>query len=465
MAFPDTLSFRLLLTCILLGINLALKLKTFGVPLDFDSSNHLYFAFLRSNKIPFRSSYLFGIKYFSPRMYVPFVNRLRENWGGFRWWNVFSSSCLIIFWVSAPPHMNLQMVFLLLLGILLINSLWVNFATSASEFHEAVILISMLALTNLRPFYLAWVLQCLLLFALVGGFKLANILYVFPLIIFQWEGVKSQALFSLIMLFFMLLPIIWLGRTSFSSARTYSKVRARTLIHIKSILFFKGAPDFIALILLLIAGDIIFGSLAWVVLLLTAMIVFLAQRTYTLYFFYPLVALGVYAGLHITWFEHVPILVAAALPLFTFLLHTCPFIIGKTSIEMDCAMRRKYVDNSGWRSLLLAREVQIAWLRSNIPPRAICYMWGSNVPLLLLAELKSMAGEYYSHNHLLYWAGQAGSPDLFLEKIMDNKPDFILESMQIDNFALPVRVLQNQYQQVYSYEDLTVFQRKSEADR
>ena len=452
----DTLPFRLVFTFALLAVNLLLKKKSFGVPIDFDTANHLYFAYLTSRKIPFKSSYRVGIKYLLPRLYAPLVKFfVNDNWQRFRVINIFSSSLVIVIWVFLSPHLLIQDVLFIVLGVLLINSLWVNYATSATEFHEVVLLLVMVSSVKAQPFELVWIIQMLALLILVGGFKFVNIAYLLPLVVFQWQSIIYHPVISVLGLIIPFIAIFVFGRKTFFSARVYSKTRS--IFHVKSVNFFKGNLDFVSILGLLTLGNLLYAPIAWRVLVLTIILIQFAQKMFAMYFFYPLLVVGIFIGLQTEWFSHMPVWLIGSITLMVFVFHTLRYILTRSGKEIDVVLREKIVRNFGWDVYLDNRMRQLEWIRANIPPDTCCYLWGTNVPLLLLGRLSSIPGFHYSHNHLLYWDGFTGSPDSLLEQVILARPAYIIESLPIGDFRLPANQLAGKYQQVYALENLVVY--------
>jgi len=162
--FPVEFPFNLLLILGLLAIDWCLKISNLNAPIDHDSANHLYFAFLRRRKVNFFSSYILGIKFLLPRIYAVLISLIpKHRRFHFRYVNLFSSNLIILIWVLSDPQVMLYDLPIYFLGVLIMNSLWINYLTSAVEFHSSVLLMFLLFSSYSLPFEWAWPLQIICL--------------------------------------------------------------------------------------------------------------------------------------------------------------------------------------------------------------------------------------------------------------------------------------------------------------
>jgi len=442
---------------ILLAVNLGLKLKSFRAPLDFDTANHLYHVLLRKRKVPFLRSYGFGLKILLLHLYTCGKTWVERAPYRFRLLNIISSSLVIILWSACTPGFDLDTLPVFLLGVLLLNSLWVNSLTSAAEFHSVVLVMALCVLPSTGFIVVTWVVQLVILGILIGGFKIINLLYLIPVLAMHtgfiqerwWWYAAGTALLG-----------IYVAR-GFKHKMTATKRYAKTRrwINPKSRNFILLNPHFCLGVALLGLGNILYTPWQWAVLQVTLWIIFLIQRYYTSYFFYPLVATGAFIAFKTGWILAFPPLLGWILCLAVFLGHTLPHILLLS--PRDTVIRyRRWICRDNWRSYLEARKRQVVWLRENIEPGKPVYLWGSEVSLLLLAGLHHIPGTFYSHNHLLYWSGVDDPYQYAVDQIRKQKPRYIIEAAVISSMVFPRDEFNDCYSEMVSMQNMTVYVRK-----
>jgi len=454
---PNCLGTKFVLIIILLVINLCLKLKSLRAPLDYDTSNHLYYAFLKNHKVPFISSYGFGVKYFLSRLYTVGKDWIKNNPHRFRIFNIFSSSLLIIFWVLLDPFISNAEIPFYFLGVLPINSLWINYMTSASEFHSVALIMVMFLLPEVVSLPMAWILQLVLLAFLIGGFKIINITYLLPVLAFYSEQILDYKWWFGFGLLFFGLYVFRGFKSTFLSTKQY--ISTRRWLNLKSATFVLRNPHFCLLLVLLGIGNIFYVSWQWALLQLVIWGILLVQRYYTGYFFYPSVVLGLFIAFQTQWLDSIPIHLSLLLVLAVFVGHTFWDILIRSPREIIIRFRKLCIEN--WRTYLDKRDLQVQWLKKHLEKGKYVYLWGSEVSLLLLAKLLHSPNTYYSHNHLIYWSNIEDKQNYAVNYLLKEKPKYVIEYAIIENIKFPKDKLKGIYTQIGSVENMNVYERKN----
>ena len=447
---------RLLLIIVLLAINLILKLKSFRSSLDYDTSNHIYFAFLKYHKVPFFASYRFGVKKILPRLYTIGWKLLKTDPYRFRIFNIVSSSLVIILWVLTDSFIDDAEIPFYLLGTILINSLWVNYMSSATEFHSVALIMVMFFLPNIVPFQAAWILQLVLLAFLVGSFKIINGAYILPILAFYdrqileylWLVIPGIILFSLY--------IFWGLSRNFLSVKQY--VTNRKWLNPKSVKFIILNPHFCLFIFLLGIGNIYYNSWEWGLLQFVLWGIFLIQRCYTGYMFYPSLVLGLYIAFQTEWLCAIPFFWGLILLFLFFAGHTFFHILIRSPREIVLRFRKR-ICMEDYSSYLGTRERQVQVLRDKVKKKDSVYLWGSDVVLLLLAKLIHTPNTFYSHNYLFYWSDIKDKQNYAINYLLNEKPRYVIEASIVENMKFPIDKFKNMYTQIGSVGHMTVFER------
>lgn len=445
---------------ILIGINLILKIKSYKCPVNFDTASHLYFAFLKKKKINFKSSYDFGIKYLLPRMYLLLRKSLSAFPEQFRIFNILASSLVIIIWVLMDQQLFLYELPYYFLAVLLINSLWVEYQGSATEFYEVILIMLMFLSTVWLSPMIIWLIQLFLLMVLIGGFKITNVFYLIPVILNSWQYIIENKLIGLFGVIVVLNYTFLGGRKSFFPAKNYAATRK--WLHQKSINFLKGSPVFVTLLILLIGGNIFYSFYSDFLLLILQIIVFvifISQRIYVGYLFYPVLVISFFIAFQLNWLIRIGFLYSLLILIFIFFYHTVRYILTKSARQIEIIGREKIFRQAGYAEYLKMRDAQVDWLKSNVKSDKV-YLWGSNVALLLLANLEHIQKTFYNHNHLVYWSLLKDKIQYAKDVIRNNWPQFIIESATMPNFQFPYNEFKNQYFLYHSIGDMKVYKLK-----
>jgi hypothetical protein len=380
----------------------------------------------------------------------------------FRVFNIISSSLVIILWVLSDPFISKTKIPFYLLGVLLINSLWVNYLTSATEFHSVILVMIMFLLPGFMPFQAAWILQLFLLALLIGGFKIINGAYLLPLLAFYGGHILEYKWWVGFGLFLLGVYVFRGFQHTHSSIGQYAG--KRRWFNPKSIKFITHNPHFCLLMLLLGIGNILWTSWEWALFQLVLWGVLLTQRMYVSYFFYPSLVLGLFIAFQTQWLESIPLYLSSFLVLAVFFGHTLLHILFLSPREIDIRYR-KGIGFENWRHYLDTRDQQVKWLKNHLNTGENVYLWGSHVALLLLPGLLHAPNTFYSHNHLFYWSDIMDKQNYAVSYILKEQPRYVIESAIMENFKYPANELKDMYTQIGSVGDMIVYERSCQESR
>lgn len=450
---------------VLLLINLILKLKTLNSPLDNDTSNHIYTARTKIEHKDIFNSYIFGVKFTLIWCYVILYRMVQSNVYAFRYMNIFSSSVILsLFFVffEIDSFFSVEFYGLLLLTLLL-NSHWVYYTTSASEFHESLWLLGLLGLLCLDLSfdvnYYSILLQLICLLVLVS-FKAVNIVYVFAILAayFFKYGVDSTFI-GLVVLFLGCIVGLYLfyKKNKKSSVSKYKS--SRSFLSAKNLRYLVLNIHFVLFISVLSLYNFFYGNEILKIILLLTWAIFLVQRNYTTYFFYPLVVVNFFF-----LFANQLILIKDEWILFLIgfvsIGHILMFILIPSSRWSDIIFRKYFVGYIYWEKYLDNRDKQVKYLSKTITSKERVYMWGSNIALLVLAELNHTEGTFFSHNHLLLWSSIKDEKSYAIEFIKKNRPAFIIESECVNGLYFPFNEFKESYEKIQTIENMNVYKLK-----
>lgn len=439
-----------------LFLNFILQFKVYRAPLDWDTSSHLYYAFLKQNKVNFISSYTFGIKYFLPVIYTFLFPLIKNRFYRFRIINILSSSLTILLLFYFMPEFHIEILPFFLLLILLMNSLWVDYETSAIEFHSPLIVLFICFIPRFIPYPFSFFIQIIILCVLISGFKITDSAYLFPVIIMTLNEHPVMRPLIIGTSFAFALFVLFILKFQKSSIRTYSKTRS--LFHSKN-KFIIINPLFIGILIWLVFQCILYSDYKANSLLFTALLILFIQRVFVTYFFYPIIVFCIYSLIISESYLDVSPVESWSFIFIIIFLHTIPHILMLNSKAIDVRMRFWVMFNRGYRNYLNYREEQVQWLKKNIIPNETVYLWGSNVYLLLNAELKHAPSTYYSHNHLFYWSPVIDKIKYAIDFIGKNLPGYIIVSDIVENSRFPKEKFEKKYSHIASIHNMDVFKR------
>lgn len=443
------------LTIFLILLTILLQAKVFKSPLDWDTSGHLYFAYLRYHGQAFKSSYNPGIKYILPRFYALIMPYIRDRNYRFRVVNLFSSCLLVVLLVVGSGPITAQKVPLFVILVLMANSLWINYATSAVEFHSVPLALIILLLPEFIPFPFVIPAQSFLIILMVAGFKITDCVYFLPVSV---GALSSHGVGALI-------PLALCGGVIAGfTAAVFFKYKSSSVTYAKSRSFFHPKNRFVLINPLFIG---IVGTAVWVgfqhspfferSLIFSVVVVLAAQRMFIAYFFYPVLVFSFFALLRID--IQPPFLFQAAWwgILAVFLLHTLPHILIIGARHIDIRMRGWIFLIIGHSKYLDQRHEQASWLEQTVKPHERVYLWGGHVALLLLGKLMHVSNTFYSHNHLFLWSGIKNKAKYAENVIREKKPEYIIAAHPLGDNVFPAENFADCYQRVHTLYDMDVY--------
>ena len=183
--------------------------------LDWDTSNHLYYAKLRSRKVFFKSSYKIGVKIFLPYIYSIIWPLIEGNLKFYRLVNIL---CFLgTFFLLTKNLIFDQNLLLISFVIICLNISLFNPQTSATEFISTLFIILMMDLnySNPLPFYY------LLIFFLIISilFKINEMIYIFPYLIqFKLNN-------EFLTIIFILIVTIFFGYFVFFKKKVFTSIK------------------------------------------------------------------------------------------------------------------------------------------------------------------------------------------------------------------------------------------------
>ncbi len=443
----------------LIGLHLLLQSRTYNTLPDYDSAAHLYYAFLKNKKIYFRSSYCFGIKWILPRIYAILERFFKNKFFDHRIVNTFSG--LIVFLeftlLVTPKTNNYQEIWLLIL-ILIINSMYINYQTSATEFIDTPLIIILISIIPILPSNYLLTFPLLFIIFLGFAFKASNYVYSIPLFGFHFFNLYKDPILFLFLISTLILSLIILKTVGIKGINKYSK--SRSIFNQKSKRFLIFNPFWVLLnvlsSLLIISQFELFSCLC----LFAAWICILTQRVLVGYFWYPVVILNIFffVKLDLTY------------PKFMLFLGAIVLIRLIVSALICIFSPKKYIEpfirvlNLGAVSLSQFKKRDnelktIKWINKNMNKDKTIYLWGQKTSIPLACGLKHIEDTFYSHNHLFLWSEVSDIIKYLNLIIRKNKPHYIIEADIVNNINFPVEDYKN-YQIIYQEREVRIFQVK-----
>ena len=461
MAFKFWKGFNLMEFYYLVGLlllNFLLKIKTLYSPLDNDTSNHIYIAKQLYKRKNLFHSYIFGVKYSLVKLYTLFASVLSKNVYYFRFLALISSSIIIILTYSFfDISSDIKLLFFVLF-ILILNSHWVYYTTSASEFHEAVFLVILIISMTVNldiNFYIIFFVQLLCILVLVS-FKIINILYLGIVLLnfYEKNGISIFLIIISIVLIFLVFKLFkYYKNNATSSVNKYKS--SRSVFNAKNIRYFFLNIHFVLFIASLTSYNVFYSNYILSCMIITAWLIFIIQKNYTTYFYYPLVVINFVIALsfNLPNIEYNWVYYAV---LFVLLGHTLLFILIPNSRWSDILNRMFFMGNFGWKKYLDNREKQLIAIKKYINDKDLVYMWGSNIALLVLSDINHVEETYFSHNHLLLWSALKNEEEYVENLIREIKPKFIIESECVKNFTFNQKLC-DMYNEVFNSNNMKIY--------
>ncbi len=413
----------------------------FNSSLDWDTSNHLYEARLRNKNFNFKSSYRLGIKIFIIRLYEIFWNVLKKELRLYRIFSLllFLTTFIYIYYLT---HENSERYLILLAYFFFIS--FYNPQTSATEFYSTLIILIIFNFFSSQTDLILLGFFFILFNSLF--FKNIEILYLFPYIFFLSNKNINHDEYIYLLIFTSLIASVFffLKKQYFKILINYflnrGYIKQRNFI-IKN--FYLIIPIFYWIIDLYIFVDPKFK-----IFICTYVLIFLIQRGFTSYFYYPIFVLTFFISIKSDYFIYNEI-IFEILTLIVFFCYTLSTAINL--IFRDYEVTFRILNN--WnlfiiKEKLLEREL-LKFIDENVNNKF--YFWGSRILIPLKTKNDQLIDQYYSHNHLLIWN------DGNIEKKYDDisnlfntkKPKYIIKSGSLKNFKIKKKMLLK-YKQIFS---------------
>lgn len=448
---------------VLLGLHVALQMRFFRSWPDWDTSCHLYFAFLKHRGVCFSASYRSGIKWAVPRLNALLWPLFDGKIWRFRLVNIVAGAVVLLCLLTAVQEMTIGTFALLVLSVLLVNSAYVGAPTSAAEFISVPIAMVTILIGPMVPEPWSLYLQVLLVTLLGLGFKAVDLVYVVPVMGQHYEYAMNQPILGLSASLPVLAAGLYLVFSGFGSFKEYAL--SRGFLHPKSIRFLLVNPLFCLGVAWLTYQNCLNGGPdAWLTLG-ACWGALLVQRMMLLYFWYPLVIFNLYYLLVLGWYTIYPPWMICAVPALFFLGHSF-WMIRYTPQEYVDDFVRKFTMFFRGRALQIATDKkQTEWLQKNIPKDERVYLWGSKTVLLLEACLKHVGETFYNHNHLFYWSSIKDKEAYARDTVEKQEPTYVIEAGVINGVGFPEQYFRDKYSRIGDIDDMRVFRfHKSEQE-
>ena len=440
-------------------MHLILQSRSYNTLPDWDSSAHLYYAFLKNKKLNFRSSYCFGIKWILPRIYERFENLFKSRLFDHRIVNTFAGFVVLlefIFLVSSESINNPEIWLFVL--ILIINSMYVNYQTSSTEFLDTPLIIILILLIQNLPSNYSLALPLLVIIFLGYLFKASNYVYVLPLFGYHFFNLINNPLLFLFLFIILISSLLCLKKIGLKGVNKYSK--SRGVFHPKSKRFIMFNPFWVLINILISYFVISQLELLSTLTLVSAWICILSQRVLVGYFWYPIVILNIYFTLKLNLILPkivlligliviVRLIISALICIFAPKKYIEPLIRVLNMGELNFSHFKKH-DN----------ELRtIKWIKDNMDIKKSIYLWGQKTSIPLLSGLKHIENTFYSHNHLFLWSGVSDVIKYLKFFIITNKPHYIIEAGLVNEINFPAEDYKN-YKIIYEEKEIRIFQIK-----
>ena len=441
----------------LLGFHFLLQSRSYHVWPDWDSASHLYYAFLRQNAINVLASYSFGIKWGLPRLYQV----LGKFWLGKFWdhriLNTIAGAVLLaqFAWVGDRGILPDDFLFLLCV-VLVINSLYVNYQTSATEFLDTPFLLLVLTLSAQLPTNFLLLIPMILVIGIAFTSKAVDFAYVLPIFATHHEGLLQQPFLLGILCLSVLIGVVAILKFGVKGSKTYTK--SRGILHPKGMKYILSNPAWVTLNIVMTIEIVSQLELLSSSILAAAWLCLVFQKMPVAYFWYPLAIFNLYfyldLGLSLSGFGE---LLAMIVLLWLAVGSAACIFLPKKYIEP--ITRQCFMGSGGISRYRQVESEQraVSWLNENIDSEDTIYLWGSQASLPLMSQLKHLAGVFYNHNHLFYWSDLKDKPGYARDIILKFRPRYILEAGIVETENFPEEEFRETYQLYAQMDGLRVF--------
>ena len=425
----------------------------FNSSLDWDTSNHLYDAKLKSEKKIFNTNYNFGIKFILPFIYKKFWNIIKNNLKIFRLLNLTTFILTAIFLiVISNLYLENNFAYLVLIFIIL-NLTIFNPQTSATEFLSTLIALLAYELYIQNNDYLFF--SIILILALSVFFKLTDLLFLLPFVVELKILLNENLIILFIFSSIIILSLIFYYKNILSLIKKLKKYFF-TRSFKKHIEFNK--KNFLIVISILILSYLnLSGSEKFdIYILLSVIIIFIIQRGYISYFYYPLIIFNLYIlikndnlDLENIFFQ---------LSLFILLIYFLLTLAINLKFR-DSELTYRALHYFNFSKMIEKKNDDIFFINIKELVNQNYYLWGSRVQCCLTCKYDQVFIKYFSHNHLLYWSDIEDPKKYCEENCLKMLPEYIIESGVISEIGGLTLVLKSKYKSIFSNKSGVIYKK------
>lgn len=421
--------------------------------IDWDTANHLYDAKLKFEKKKFKSNYNFGIKFILPYIYKVFWPIIQKNLKIYSLINIitFTISFILLTYIilNYTDDYFLYVVFTLLV----LNLTVFNPQTSATEFLSTLFVVLSYYLYLMDSNYIYLSISLIIILSLL--FKLTDIFFLLPFcfeVIDHLLGISILFSFLLFILYFSFKDkFLYLNKKliNYFLSRSLKKHLQFNLKNFVFIIFF------LIILFLNLRNSENFDKY----IIFSGILVFIFQRGYVSYFYYPLLILNLFIliknnNLDLTNnYFFISFLILVIYFLITFL-------INLKYRDAEVTFRILH-DFSFYRVKQLKSDKEFfdkikKTINNNF------YLWGSRTLCCLVTKYDQTFDEYVSHNHIVYWSQISDKRNYCEKNCLKYKPDFIIESGIISDIGNLTSKIKNNYQPIFENETGTIYKKLNE---
>lgn len=421
--------------------------------IDWDTANHLYDARLKFEKKKFKSNYDFGIKFILPYIYKVFWPIIQKNLKIYSLINIISFIITFILLAYIILNYTNDCFLYVVFSLLVLNLTVFNPQTSATEFLSTLFVLLSYYLYLIDSNYIY--LSIMLIIFLSVLFKLTDIFFLLP---FCFEVIDSLLSISILILALFLF-LYFSFKDNF--LRFYRKLLnyffSRSLIkhlqfNLKNFIF---VIFFLIILFLNLRNSENFDKY----IILSGVLVFIIQRGYVSYFYYPLLILNLFIliknnNLDLTNNYFV---VSFSILVIYFLI---TFLINLKYKDAEITFRILHDFNFYRVKKLRSDKEFFDKIKKNINNNF--YLWGSRTLCCLVTKYDQTFDEYISHNHIVYWSKISDKRNYCEINCLKYKPHFIIESGIIPDIGNLTSKIKNNYQPIFENETGTIYKKLNE---
>lgn len=413
-------------------LHLIFQYKTYYLKKDYDTASHLYSAFLKKSKVICRESYSMGIKWFMPKIYFFYLSYIpQKKFYDHRIINTIFSSLFIFSFILLNVDNTYLFYLYVFFIVLFINSFYVNFQTSSTEFIDTPIIFNLLMIVySYDSSFLLLFISILILFLSLAT-KIINIIYLIP--IFTKDNFNENLYIYSVIIILSIIVVYLAYKNSFKNIKSYSNTRKT--FSLKNFKFLLLNPFFVILNIYLSYSIIKNGDFFIISIIICVWLIFLIQKSYTSYFWYPIIIINLILNFKLkTNFEIFHFILVLPQIFYSIYLLIYGYEYNKKNISELFFLGNGLKSVNKTNYLISDYKIKnIDFIRSKR-----VYLWGSNVNILLENEIKHISDTFYNHNHLFFWSTIKDKKNYILNFLSNNKPEIIIESGVMNGFNFPL---------------------------